>query len=65
MNSIVKIDRVAKVYRVGDEDFTALHEISLEIDAAAGTMQMIIQTTLTNGQSATWTADYVVSKSYD
>jgi putative ABC transport system ATP-binding protein len=35
MNSIVKIDKVVKVYRVGDEDFTALHEISLEIEPGA------------------------------
>ena len=35
MNSIVKIDKVVKVYRVGDEDFTALHEISLEIEPRA------------------------------
>ena len=35
MNSIVKIDKVAKVFRVGDEDFTALHEISLEIEPGA------------------------------
>ena len=35
MNSIVKLDRVVKVYRVGSEDFTALHEISLEIEAGA------------------------------
>ena len=35
MNSIVKLDRVVKVYRVGSEDFTALHEISLEIEPGA------------------------------
>jgi putative ABC transport system ATP-binding protein len=35
MNSIVKIEKVVKVYRVGDEDFTALHEISLEIEPGA------------------------------
>jgi len=35
MNSIVTIDKVVKVYRVGDEDFTALHEISLEIETGA------------------------------
>jgi len=35
MNPLVKIDKVVKVYRVGDEDFTALHEISLEIESAA------------------------------
>ncbi|MCH7623188.1 MAG: ATP-binding cassette domain-containing protein, partial [Nitrospinae bacterium] len=35
MNSIVSIEKVVKVYRVGSEDFTALHEISLEIEAGA------------------------------
>lgn len=35
MDSIVKIDKVVKVYRVGDENFTALHEISLEIEPGA------------------------------
>jgi putative ABC transport system ATP-binding protein len=35
MESIVKIDKVVKVYRVGDEDFVALHEISLEIEPGA------------------------------
>jgi len=35
MNSIVKLEKVVKVYRVGDEDFTALHEISLEIEPGA------------------------------
>jgi putative ABC transport system ATP-binding protein len=35
MESIVKVDKVVKVYRVGDEDFTALHEISLEIEPGA------------------------------
>ncbi|GJL80296.1 MAG: ABC transporter ATP-binding protein [Nitrospinaceae bacterium] len=35
MDSIVKIDNVVKVYRVGEEDFTALHEISLEIEPGA------------------------------
>jgi len=35
MESIVKIDKVVKVYRVGDENFTALHEISLEIEPGA------------------------------
>lgn len=29
---IVKIERVVKVYRVGGENFTALHEISLEVE---------------------------------
>jgi len=35
MNSIVAIEKVVKVYRVGSEDFTALHEISLEIEPGA------------------------------
>ena len=35
MDTIVKIDKVVKVYRVGDEDFAALHEISLEIEPGA------------------------------
>jgi putative ABC transport system ATP-binding protein len=35
MNPIVKIEKVVKVYRVGEEDFTALHEISLEIEPGA------------------------------
>ena len=35
MNSIVKLEKVVKVYRVGSEDFTALHEISLEIEPGA------------------------------
>ncbi|NIQ03116.1 MAG: ATP-binding cassette domain-containing protein [Nitrospinaceae bacterium] len=34
-NAIIRLDRVTKVYRVGGEDFTALHEISLEIEAGA------------------------------
>ncbi len=32
---MLQLDRVTKVYRVGVEDFTALHEISLEIGAGA------------------------------
>ena len=35
VNSIVRLEKVVKVFRVGDEDFTALHEISLEIEAGA------------------------------
>jgi putative ABC transport system ATP-binding protein len=35
MDPIVKIVKVIKVYRVGDDDFTALHEISLEIEPGA------------------------------
>jgi putative ABC transport system ATP-binding protein len=35
MDPIVKIEKVIKVYRVGDDDFTALHEISLEIEPGA------------------------------
>ncbi len=35
MDSIVKLDKVIKVYRVGDEDFAALHEISLDIEPGA------------------------------
>ena len=32
---MVKIDHVSKVYRVGGQDFTALHDVSLEIDEGA------------------------------
>ncbi|MFQ5449627.1 MAG: ABC transporter ATP-binding protein [Nitrospinaceae bacterium] len=32
---IIKLDRVVKVYLVGGEDFTALHDISLEIEVGA------------------------------
>jgi len=32
---LIKIDRVVKVYRVGSENFTALHDISLEINDGA------------------------------
>jgi putative ABC transport system ATP-binding protein len=32
---MVTIDHVSKVYRVGGQDFTALHDISLEIDEGA------------------------------
>ena len=32
---MVMIDHVSKVYRVGGQDFTALHDISLEIDEGA------------------------------
>ncbi len=35
MTPIITIEKVVKVYRVGDEDFTALHEISLEIEPGA------------------------------
>ncbi len=35
MDTLVKIEKVVKVYRVGDEDFTALHDISLNIEAGA------------------------------
>ena len=35
MNSIVRLEKVVKVYRVGSEDFTALNEIDLEIEPAA------------------------------
>ena len=35
MDSIVKIEKVVKVYKVGDQDFTALHDISLEIEPGA------------------------------
>jgi putative ABC transport system ATP-binding protein len=35
MQTVVKIERVGKVYCVGGEDFTALHDISLEIEAGA------------------------------
>ncbi len=34
-SSLIKIDRVVKVYRVGEEDFTALHDVSLEIEPGA------------------------------
>jgi putative ABC transport system ATP-binding protein len=30
---MLKLDRVTRVYHVGGEDFTALHEVSLEIEA--------------------------------
>jgi len=33
--TMVKIDHVSKVYRVGEQDFTALHDISLEIEEGA------------------------------
>ncbi len=46
-------------------DANATNEIRLEIDPGANTMQMSILTTLANGQSANWTADYVVSRTYD
>jgi len=32
---MLQLDRVTKVYRVGVEDFTALHEITLEIESGA------------------------------
>ncbi|QPJ63861.1 MAG: ABC transporter ATP-binding protein [Candidatus Nitronauta litoralis] len=32
---MLKIDHVSKVYRVGNQDFTALHNVSLEIPAGA------------------------------
>ena len=32
---MVTIDHVSKVYRVGGQDFTALHDVSLEIDEGA------------------------------
>lgn len=32
---MIKLDNITKVYRVGGQDFTALHEISLEIEPAA------------------------------
>ena len=32
---MVTIEHVSKVYRVGGQDFTALHDISLEIDEGA------------------------------
>jgi putative ABC transport system ATP-binding protein len=32
---MVTVDHVSKVYRVGGQDFTALHDISLEIDEGA------------------------------
>ncbi len=35
MSNMVTIDHVSKVYRVGGQDFTALHDISLEIDEGA------------------------------
>jgi putative ABC transport system ATP-binding protein len=35
MSNIVTIHKVVKVYRVGSEDFTALHEISLDIEQGA------------------------------
>jgi putative ABC transport system ATP-binding protein len=34
-NPLIKIDHVVKVYRVGSENFTALHDVSLEIDDGA------------------------------
>ena len=34
-NPLIKIERVVKVYRVGAENFTALHDINLEIDEGA------------------------------
>lgn len=34
-STLIKIDRVVKVYRVGEEDFTALHDVSLEIEPGA------------------------------
>jgi putative ABC transport system ATP-binding protein len=34
-NPLIKIDSVVKVYRVGGEKFTALHDIHLEIDEGA------------------------------
>jgi putative ABC transport system ATP-binding protein len=34
-DAMIQIDRVVKTYRVGEEDFVALHEISLEIGAGA------------------------------
>ena len=35
MASLISIDRIVKVYKVGSEDFTALHDISLTIDPGA------------------------------
>ena len=35
MSPMVTIDHVSKVYRVGGQDFTALHDVSLEIDEGA------------------------------
>ncbi len=32
---MLKIDHVSKVYRVGNQDFTALHDVNLEIEAGA------------------------------
>jgi len=32
---MLQLDRVTKIYRVGVEDFTALHEITLEIESGA------------------------------
>ena len=32
---MIKLDKVTKIYHVGSEDFTALHEISLEIEQGA------------------------------
>ena len=32
---LIKIDRVVKIYQVGSENFTALHDVSLEIDKGA------------------------------
>ncbi len=32
---MLTIDHVSKIYRVGGQDFTALHDISLEIDEGA------------------------------
>ena len=32
---MIKLDKVTKIYRVGVQDFTALHEVSLEIEHGA------------------------------
>jgi putative ABC transport system ATP-binding protein len=32
---LIRIDRVVKVYHIGEQDFTALHEISLDIEQEA------------------------------
>ena len=34
-NSMLQLDKVTKIYRVGGEDFQALHEVSLEIKSDA------------------------------
>ena len=33
--NLIKLNKVSKVFKVGEENFTALHEVSLEIESGA------------------------------